>query len=106
MSDGHSDMGTVEERDRDFGDIMEDGEVELNFPQENAMERDPPGENARDSPGATASGTSVTKQDELYRFESPNGARPKWSCPGRPIPVIKEPHSPGAGDTVRVDGPI
>ena len=38
-------------------------ELELNFPRENATERDPPGENVRDSSGATASGTSVTKQD-------------------------------------------
>ena len=52
---------------------------------------------------ATAWGTSVTNQEELYRLEPPNGARPKWTLPGRPLPVIEEPRSPGAGATVGVD---
>ena len=47
--------------------------------------------------------TSVTNQEERYRLEPPNGARPKWTRPGRPLPVIEEPRSPGA--TVGVDGP-
>ena len=105
MSDGHSDAETGEERDRDFGGMTDDGEVELNFPREDATERDPPGEDVPDSPGATASGTSVTKQDELYRLEPPNEARPKWTRQGRPIPLIKDPRSPGAGATVVVDVP-
>ena len=33
----------------------------------------------------------MTKQEELYRLESLNGARPKWTRPGRPLPVIEEP---------------
>ena len=63
----------------DFGDMTDDGEVELNLPLEDAVERDPPGEDVWDLPGATASGTSVTNQEELYRLAPPNGARPKWT---------------------------
>ena len=44
MSDGHSDVGAGEERDMDSGDMTNDGEVELNLPREDAVERDPPGE--------------------------------------------------------------
>ena len=69
------------------------------------MEWDPPGEDVRDLPGVTASGTSVINQEERYRLEPPNGARPKWTRPGRPLPVIEEPRSPGAGATVETDGP-
>ena len=105
MSDGHSDVGAGEERDIDFGDMTNDGELELNLPLEDDMERDPPGEDIRDLPGATASGTSVINQEERYRLEPPNGARPKWTRPGRPLPVIEEPRSPEAGATVGVDGP-
>ena len=95
MSDGHSDVGAGEERDIDFGDMTDDGEVELNLPRDDAMERDPPGEDVRDLPGATASGRSVTNQEERHRLEPPNGARPKWTRPGGPLPFIEEPRSPG-----------
>ena len=64
MSDGHSDVGAGEERDIDFGGMTDDGEVALNLPWEDDMERNPPGEDVRDIPGATASGTSVTNQEE------------------------------------------
>ena len=73
MSEGHPDAGADEERDTDFGDMTDDGEVELNLPREDAVERDPPGEDVRDLLGATASWTSVTNQEELYRLEPPNG---------------------------------
>ena len=105
ISDGHSDEGAGEGRDTDSGDMTDNGEVELNLPREDAVERNPPGEDVRDLPGATASGMSVTNQEELYRLEPPNGARPKWTRPGRSLPVIKEPRSPGAGATVGVGGP-
>ena len=36
----------------DSGDMTDDGEVELNVPREDAMERDPPWEDVRDLPGA------------------------------------------------------
>ena len=85
--------------------MTDDGEVELNIPREDAMERDPLGEDVRDLPGATALGTSVTNQEERYRLEPPNGARQKWTRLGRPLPVIEEPRSPGARATVGVDGP-
>ena len=65
--------------------MADDGEAELNLPREDATERDRPGENGQDSPGATASGTSVDQ--------------------GRPIPVIKDPRSPGMEVTMDVDGP-
>ena len=103
MSDGHPDAGAGKERVIDFGDLTDDGEVELNLPREDDMERDPPGEDVRDLPGATASGTSVINQEERYRLETPNGARPKWTRPGRPLPIVKEPRSPGAGATVGAD---
>ena len=56
MSEGHSDAGAGEEHDTDSGDMTDDGEVELNLPREDAVERDPPGEDVQDLPGATASG--------------------------------------------------
>ena len=62
-------------------------------------------ERVPDLPGATTSGTSVTNQEELYRLEPPNGTRPKWTRPGRSLPVIEEPSRQGAGATVGVDGP-
>ena len=77
MSDGHSDAGGGDEHDTDSGDMTDDGEVELNLPRKDAMERDLPGEDVRDLPGATASGTSVTNQEERHRLEPPNGARSK-----------------------------
>ena len=49
--------------------------------------------------------TLATNQEELYRLEPPNGARPKWTRPGRPLPVIEEPRGSGAGATGGVDGP-
>ena len=46
----------------------------------------------------------VTQQEELYRLEPPNGVRPKWNRPGRPLPVIEEPRGPGAEATGGMDG--
>ena len=92
MSDGHPDVGAGRERIIDFGDLTDDGEVELNLPRDEDMERDPPGEDVRDLPGATASGTSVINQEERYRLEPPNGARPKWTRPGQPLsrsPIVR-----------------
>ena len=100
MSDGHSDVGAGEEHDMDFGDMTDDGEVELNLPREDTMERNPPGEDVRDLPGATASGASVTNQEERYWLEPPSGAQPKRTRRGRPLPVIEEPCSPGVGPSV------
>ena len=99
MSDGHSDVGAGEECDIDFGNFTDD------LPREDVMERDPPGEDVRDLPGPPLRGASGTNQEERYQLEPPNGARPKWTRPGRPLPVIEEPRSPGAGATVDVDGP-
>ena len=81
----------------DFGNMMDDGEVQLNLPREEDMERNLPAEDARDLPGETASGASVINQEERCRLEPHNGARPKWTRLGRPLPVIEEPSSPGAG---------
>ena len=67
------------------------------------MERNLPGDDVRDLPGDTASGASVINQEEQYWLEPPNGARPKWTWPGRLFPVIEEPRSPGAGATVGAD---
>ena len=100
MSDGHPDAGAGKERVIDFGDLTDDGEVELNLPREEDMERDPPGEDVRDLPGATTSVTSVINQEERYRLEPPNGVRPKWTRPGRPLPIVR---SPGAGATGGAD---
>ena len=35
----------------DFGDVIDDGEVQLNLPREEDMERNLPGEDVRDLPG-------------------------------------------------------
>ena len=85
--------------------MTDDGEVELNLPREDAIEWDPPREDVRIYRGHPASGESLTNQEEWYRLEPPNGARPKWTRPGRPLPVIEELRSPGAGATLGVDGP-
>ena len=45
----------------------------------------------------------MINQEERYRLEPPNEARPKWTRPDRPLPVIEEPRSPGAGATVGAD---
>ena len=87
----------------DFGDATDDGEVQLNLPREEDMERNLPAEDARDLPGETASGGSVINQEERYRLDPPNGARPKWTRSGQPLPVIEEPSSPGAGATIGAD---
>ena len=79
MSEGHPEAGTDGERDIDFGDMTDDEEVELNLLREEAVERDPLG---GDLPGVTSSGASATEQEELYRLEPPNGARPKWTRSG------------------------
>ena len=105
MGEGHPEAGTDGECEIDFGDTTDDEEVELNLPREEAVERDPLGEDARDIPGVTSSGASVTKQEELYRLEPPNGARPKWNRQGRPLPVIVEPRGPGVEATGGMDGP-
>ena len=81
----------------------DDGEVQLNLPREEDMKRNLPAEDARDLPGETASGASVMNPEEQYRLEPPNGARPKWTRSGRPLPVIEEPSSPGARATVGAD---
>ena len=92
LSEGRSE---VEDRNLDLEDSMNDEEVELNLPREGAGERDPPWEEIRVLPGATASGAPVTQQEEWYRMEHPNGARLKWNRPGRPLPVIEEPRDMG-----------
>ena len=44
-------------------------------------------------------------QEEHYRLEPPNGARPKWSGHERQLHSIEEPRSPGMGATVNRCGP-
>ena len=53
LSEGHSE---VEDRNLDLEDLTDDEEVALNLPREGAGERDPPGEEIRDLPGATTLG--------------------------------------------------
>ena len=88
MSEGHSE---AEDRKLDFEDLTNDEAVALNLPRKGAEERDPPGEEIRDLPGATISGAPVTQQEEWFRMERLHGARPKWNRLGRPTPVIEEP---------------
>ena len=101
MNEGHSED---EDRNLDFEEVTDDEEVELNLPREGTGLWDPPGEEVRDLPGTTASGAPVIKQEELYRLEPPNGARPKWNHPGWPLPLIEEPRGPGAEATGGMDG--
>ena len=82
-----------------------EGEVELNLPREGTEEWGRHREDIRESPGATASGTSATSQEERHRLELPNGARLKWFRHGLPLPSIEEPRSPGMGTAVNVGGP-
>ena len=65
--------------------------VQLNLPREEEMEWKLPEEDVRDLPGDTASGASVINQEERYRLEPPNGAGPKWTRSGWPLPVTEEP---------------
>ena len=73
MSEGNPDAGADEERDMDFRDMTDGEEVELNLPREDAVKRNPPGEDIRDLPGATALVTSATNQEERYRLEPQMG---------------------------------
>ena len=100
MSEGCSE---AEDQKLDLEDLTDDEEVALNLPRQGAGERDPPGGEMRDLPGATASGAPVTQQEEWSWMEPPHGARPKWNRPGRPTPVIEEPRGPGAEATVGMD---
>ena len=61
--DGHPEVRTWEECVMDFGDVTDDGEVQLNLPREEDMERNLPGEDIRDLLGETASGASVINQE-------------------------------------------
>ena len=94
LSEDHSE---AEDRKMDFEDLMDDEEVALNLPRKGAEERDPPGEEIRDLPGATVSGTPATQQEEWLepRMEPLHGARPKWNRLGRPTLVIEEPRGLG-----------
>ena len=56
------------------GDVTDDGEVQLNLPREEDMERNLPGEDVRDLPGVTTSGASVINQEERYRLEPRMGS--------------------------------
>ena len=76
----------------------------LNLPWKDVEERDPPGEEIRDLPGATVSGAPVTQQEEWFRMEPLHGARPKWNRPGRPTLVIEEPRCLGEEATGGIDG--
>ena len=55
MSDGHPEVRTGKEHVLDFGDVTDDGEVQLNLPREEEIERNLSGEDVRDLPGDTAS---------------------------------------------------
>ena len=105
MSDGHSDAGAGVERETDPRDVTDDGEIELNLPREDTEEWDRPREDIREFSGVTASGTTAASQEERYRLELPNGARPKWSLHELPLHNIEEPRSPGMGATVNRGGP-
>ena len=63
LSEGHSE---AEDRKMDLEDLTDDNEVALNLPQKGVEERDPPGEDIRDLPGATASGAPVTQREEWF----------------------------------------
>ena len=71
--DGHPEVRTWKECVMDFGDVTDDGEVQLNQPREEDMERNLPGEGIQDILGDTASGASVLNQEERYLLEPPNG---------------------------------
>ena len=59
MSDGHQEVRTGKERVMDFGDVTDDGEVQLNLPREEEMERNVSGEDAQDLPGDNTSGATI-----------------------------------------------
>ena len=65
LSEGHPE---AEDRKLDFEDLTDDEEVALNLPRKVVEERDPPGEEIRDLPGATISGASVTQQEEWFHM--------------------------------------
>ena len=93
---GHSE---AEYRKMDLEDLTDDDEVALNLPRKGVDERDPPGEEIRELPGATVSGAPVTQQEVWFRMEPLHGARPKWNRPGRPTLVVEEPRGLGAEAT-------
>ena len=101
LSEGHSE---AEEWKLDFEDLTDDEEVALDLHRKGAEERDPPGEEIRDLPGATISVAPVTQQEEWFQMEPLHGARPKWNRLGRPTSVIEEPRGLGVEATGGIDG--
>ena len=101
LSEGHSE---AEGRKMDLENLTDDDEVALNLPRKGVEERDPPGEEIRDLPGATVSGAPVTQQEEWFRMEPLHGARPKWNRLGRQTLGIEEPRGLGAEATGGIDG--
>ena len=73
MSDDHSDVGAME-HEADHADITDDGEVELNLPQETVEEQIRTSEDIRKLPGAINPGTMALDLEARHRFESRNGA--------------------------------
>ena len=97
-------LSDAEDRRLDFEDLTDDEEVALNLPRKGAEERDLPEEEIQDLPGGTVSGAPVTQQEEWFRMEPLQGARPKWNRLGRPTSVIEEPRGLGAEATGGIDG--
>ena len=48
---------------------------------------------------------TAASQEERYRLEFPNGARPKWSRHELPLQNIEEPRSPEMGATANRGSP-
>ena len=83
LSEGHVE---AEDRKLDFEELSDDEEVSLHLPRKGADERDPPGVEIRDVPGAP-----VTQREDWFNMEPLHGARPKWNRVGRPTSVTEEP---------------
>ena len=72
----------AKDRKFDFEELMDDEEVTIHLPRKGADERDLPGVEIRDVPGAP-----VTQWEDWFIVEPLHGARPKWNRVGRPTLV-------------------
>ena len=69
LSEGHVE---AEDMKLDFEKLSDNEEVALHLPRKGADERDPPGVEIRDVPGAP-----VTQREDWFNMEPLHGARPK-----------------------------
>ena len=83
----------------DLEELSDDEEVTIHLPRKGADERDLPGLEIRNVPGAP-----VTQREDWLNVEPLHGARPKWNRVGLPTLVNEETRGLEAEATGGIDG--